>query len=510
MAKTVRLTAATLASLFVVAFQLQLLPFFLPLFIDDRIFWPVVYYGCGSFTAVITLAILATQRSILRQSVPILAVCAFAIGLTLTHPLDGISKNLIVAMIFVACATVLAIASAPFALLRFSASATVLSAIICLLDILFRNGFTNSVGRAAGLSINANVAAAGLLLGAASSYWTIPPCFRGPFVLIVGAAIFVTLSKSTQLAAIAICAGVGADLIWTRVRSPGAHLRIRWVRSGVLVLGLAGWIVAALFSNDRFSVAATDSFQGIGTALKAFREARQSINSAIESRAPPPRSSTPAGAPSARSSTPVDDAAQRKSESDDRIKEIGIRAETEGDINSISARGLLMERAFLSYQNGPFLGQGLAAAHALQPHNTFLLFAVAFGDIGWIVPLAFLGLTACWARSIRQMPLFLATFVVMATSHDILLTPGLLAPIVLGIAALNSRRYGAGDPPYLFSAMSYSALTAPILFALGGAFIAGVGISRAQAPPALLLLLVFIAITLWSGGVWLWTEKLMR
>jgi hypothetical protein len=510
MAKTFRLTAAILGSLFVVAFQLQLLPFFLPLFVDDRIFWPVIYYGCGSFAAVITLIILATQKSVLRQSLPILAVCGFAVGLTLLHPLDGISKNFLVAVIFVTCATVLAIASAPFALLRFSATATVLSAVICLLDILFRNGFTNSVGRAAGLSINANVAAAGLLLGAASSYWTIPPPFRSPFVLIVGAAIFVTLSKSTEIAAIAICAGVGADLIWTRVRSPGSHQPIRWVRSGVLALGLAGWIVAALFSNDRFSVAATDAFQGTGNALKAFAEARRSINSAIESMASPPSSSTPARARAAGSSTPTDDAAQQKSASDERIEEIGRRAETEGDINSISARGLLMERAFLSYQNGPLLGQGLAAAHALHPHNTFLLFAVAFGDIGWIVPLAFLGLTAGWARSMQQIPLFLATFVVMSTSHDILLTPSLLAPIVLGIAALNSRRYGAGDPPYLFPAMSYSALTAPILFALGGVFIAGVGLSRAPAPPTLLLLLVFIAITLWSASVWLWPEKLMR
>src|SRR3981189_2062113 len=237
MAKTLGLTAATLGCLLIVAFQLQLLPFFSRLLVDDRFFWPIIYYGSWSLVIGLTLVILATQRSILQRSLPILVVCALAAGLTLTHPIDSISKNFLVAVIFVACASVLAVASAPFVLLRFSASVTVLSGVICLLDILFTHGFTNSVGRAAGLSINANVGAAGLFLGAASSYWAVALRLRSPFLLIVGAAIFVTLSKSTLLAAIVICAGVGADLIWTRFRSPESQPRLRWLRSAVLALG---------------------------------------------------------------------------------------------------------------------------------------------------------------------------------------------------------------------------------------------------------------------------------
>jgi O-Antigen ligase len=516
MAKTLRLTAATIGSLFVVAFQLQLLPFFSPLLVNDRLIWPAVYYGCGALAVGFTLVILVSQRSILRRSLPVLAVCAFAAGLTLIYPLDTISKNLIVAMIFVACATVLAIASAPFALLRFSASVTVLSAVVCLLDILFSHGFTNSVGRAAGLSINANVAAAGLLLGAAASYWTVARPLRSPFLLIVGAAILVTLSKSTGLAAIIICTGIGADLVWTRVRSPGPNSRIRWFRSCVLALGLAGWVVAALFSNDRFSVAATDSIRGMDTAFKTFGEALQSINSAIVSRKSPPSNTSPVSddveskAPPAADVPPVNEEVESKSKSDDLIMEIGRRAENEGDTNSISARGLLMERAFLVYRAGPFFGQGLAAAHALHPHNTFLLFAVAFGDLGWLAPIAFLGLTVYWVRSIRQLPIFLATLTVMATSHDILFTPGLLVPIVFGIAALNALRYRAVDAPCAIPPLRYTALVAPILFALGGVSIAGNGTSTVPVAPKLLLLLVFGAITLWSIGVWRWDVKSVR
>jgi len=283
----------------------------------------------------------------------------------------------------------------------------------------------------------------------------------------------------------------------------------------VLALGLVGWVVAALFSNDRFSVAVTDSFRGMDTALKAFREARQSIDSAIVSRWPPPSTfpvtdgNEPKASPSANIA-PTNKDLERKSKSDDLIAEMGRRAENEGDINSISARGLLMERAFLSYRAGPFLGQGLAAAHALHPHNTFLLFAVAFGDLGWLAPIAFLGLTVYWARSIRQLPMFLATLTVMATSHDILLTPGLLAPIAFGIAGLNSLRYRIDDASYALPSLRHTALAAPILFASGSVSIAGNGISTVPVAPKLLLLLAFGAIALWSIGVWRWDEKSAR
>jgi hypothetical protein len=508
MSKTLRLATTTLGSLFVVAFQLQLLPFFSRLFVDQR-FWSIIYYGFWSLAICLTLIILATQGSILRRSLPVLAVSVFAAGLALTHPIDAISKNFLVAMIFLVCVTVLSIASAPFALLRFSASATGLNSVICLLDILFRQGFTDTVGRAAGLSINANVAAAGLLLGAAASYWAVPHRLRSPFLLIVGAAIFVTLSRSTLLAALVICAGMGADLLWALLRSPGSHLRIGRFRS-VLALGLAGWIMAAYFSNDRFSLATTLSFRGIGSALTAFGDARQSITSAVDSKTLPQSSIPPSASDNVEPKSKSEELIREMDRRDDLIKEIGRRAENEGDINSISARGLLIERAFLSYQGGPFFGRGLAAAHALQPHNTFLLFAIAFGHLGWLVPIALLGLTVYWVRSIQQLPLFLATISVMATSHDVLLMPILLAPIVFGVAGLSSLPYRANEAFDAFSAMKYTAVTAPVLFALGSVSIAGIGSPSLSVVPKLLLFLVFGAITLWSIGVWLWPEKPMR
>ena len=147
---------------------------------------------------------------------------------TLIHPIDGVAKNFLIGTVFVACGSVLAIASAPFALLRFSATVTILSAVICLLDIFFSHGFTNTVGRAAGLSINANVAAAGLFLGAASSFWVVPHRLRTSFLLIVGAAILVTLSRSTLLAAIVVGCGIAADLIWARWKTTEPRRSLQW------------------------------------------------------------------------------------------------------------------------------------------------------------------------------------------------------------------------------------------------------------------------------------------
>ena len=457
-------TAAALGSLFVVAFQLQMVPFFAPLFVEDRLLWPAVFYGIWAFVIGVTLVLLVLQGSVRRQSLPVLAVCASAMLLTLIHPMDGVAKNFLVALAFVACVSVLANASAPFALLRFSAAATVLSAVICLLDIPFSHGFTNTVGRAAGLSINANVAAAGLLLGAASSFWAVSPRWRGPFVLIVGAAIFVTLSRSTLLAVILICSGVAADMLWSRMRSPGPHPRVRWLDWGAVILVLAGWIVLALFANDRFSVAARSSFLQIGSTPAALAEAHEAIASSLRDQTPPPieavprrepdlcpspprcpattpssktapqsEASRPSGpappssrpgsqstaTPGPRTPPSSGDGNERKLKTEEIIKEITRRAENEGDINSISARGLLMERAWLSYRNGPLFGQGLAAAHALQPHNTFLLFAVAFGDRRMDRAVGVPRLTAYSVWSVQQLPLCLATFTIMMTSHDL-------------------------------------------------------------------------------------------
>ena len=417
----IRVAAATLSAMAIVAFQSEFLPFFQSLFVGDRIFWPAIYYGYWILTVCVTIAVLVADPAVRRQSFPILIVCLLTMALTLLHPFDGVAKNLVVAMMLLICITVLILGSTPSLLLKLSATVTALTAVICCLDILFADGLTNTVGRAAGLSINPNDAATVLFLGAAATYRAVSKRWQIPFLLLVGGAIFFTLSRSTLLAAIILVSVVGALSVWQTIRN-GGRPRLAGAFAGrniLFALGLLIWSAVALFNNDRFAVAATDSYDGIRTAVDASsRRAVQFVllwNSSYCCVKAPPVSQSQAQ--SARVEAEI----------------VAIGKASEQEKNSVSARGLFMWRALITYGSGPFFGRGLAAAHEIAPHNTFLMFAVAFGHLGWLVPFALIGLTLYRVRDVNQLPLGLATTAVMMISHDILF-PSLIVPIAVGIA----------------------------------------------------------------------------
>lgn len=432
--------AATAASAaLIILYQTGAFQFFSPLALDLPA-WPYIYYGAWTYAAGLTVAVFVTQPEVRRAVLPAMVVCAFCVGATLAHPLDSIAKNLIVATIFFVCLSVLA--SGSKALLRLSAAATAIGAVICLADVMFRLGLTTTAGRGANFFQGPNVTAAGLIVGAAASWWIVPLRWRGYFLLLVAAGLFVTLSKSALLAAAAIFA-----LITIRHYRSFAHFN--WAPHVAVACLLIAWIAIALNVNQRFAVATRAAFGGLENSVSALTNARKAISSSVQSRLATQSSPTSAVTKSLEKTK-----SQQTSKSQEtaksqaqamaavRIEEIGKRTEKEGDVNSISARGLLMERAWLAYQQAPILGMGFAKAHALQPHNSFLFAALALGVLGWFIPLAFIGLTILPVRSrgLLYAALPLATFTVMMTSHDIFLSPGLLAPIALGLAPLSSLK----------------------------------------------------------------------
>lgn len=486
--------AAALVTLAVAGFQMQLLAFSGVL--DIWFFRSMIYHGCWVAALGLTLLLLVARRDLIGRFVPVILVCGLSASITLTHPIDDVSRSFLVALALTLCVTVLAMTSAPFALLRLSATATILGAVFCLLDILFANGFTETAGRAAGLSINPNAAAAGLLLGATSSFWAVPRDWRASFVLVVAAAILTTLSRSVFLATILICLAVGMPLLRDRLKSPAPKPPFKWLRTGVLCLCLAGWLGAAYWANPRFSRATGLIVQQISEAQPAFRRAQNSVSAqlgAVQSRVGERETS-----------------ATSDSVADAELAQIARRAYAEGKKNSLAARGLFFEAAVLAYRTGPPLGRGLAAAHALSPHNSFLLFAIAFGHLGWLIPISFLLLCAWWVRSIEQAPIFLATSAVLMTSHDVLLVPGLLLPIVLGMAALSARLVSAEDHPCGLAAIKYGALAAPVLFALGWLYGTSVPLAATNPAPALLWIQMFCASVLWAAAIWRWSGRLSR
>lgn len=481
--------AAALVTLAVAGFQMQLLTFSGVL--DIWFFRSMIYHGCWVAALGLTLLLLVTRRDLIGRFVPVILVCGLSASITLTHPIDDVSRSFLVALALILCVTVLAMTSAPLALVRLSATATMLCAVFCLLDILFAQGFTEIAGRAAGLSINPNAAAAGLLLGAASSSWAVPRDWRAPFVLVVAAAILTTLSRSVLLATILICIAVGIPLLRDRLKSPAPRPPFKWLRTCVLCLCLAGWLGAAYWANPRFSRATGLIVQQISEAQPAFRRAQNSVSAQL-------------GAVQSRVGERADSVA------DAELAQIARRAYAEGKKNSLAARGLFFEAAVLAYRTGPQLGRGLAAAHALSPHNSFLLFAIAFGHLGWLIPISFLLLCAWWVRSIEQAPIFLATSAVLMTSHDVLLVPGLLLPIVLGVAALSARLASAEDHPCGVAAIKYGALAAPVLFALGWLCGTSVPLAATKPAPALLWIQMFCASVLWAAVIWHWSGRPSR
>lgn len=424
-------TGLALCAILIVSFQLGLLPLFQPLFVDDEAIWPLFHYGFWTLTLAVTGATLVVNPDVFRRSMPVLAFCALCLGLTALHPFDHVAKNYIVAVVLTASVVVLARASGPVSLLRFSATVTALGAVYCLLDLLFADGLSNTAGRAAGLGVNPNVSAASLLLGATASWWVVQQRWKLSFLILVGAAIFGTLSRSVLLVAALIVALSFLASFW-RGRRVAARMRLAveegWRRALLVAFAVLACLSVALWSNERFKVAVVDSYAGLAGSIVAFRAATETVTSML-TKLPPARSGHAA---------PTDkDIAQRV---EAEIEALGKIAEEMGQSNSASARALLFQRSLLAYRTGPFFGQGLATAHDLSPHNTYLMFAVAFGHLGWLVPLGLVALTLRGAWTTGRFQLGVAVGGVMMLSHDVMLFPGMLIPIALGIAMVGFER----------------------------------------------------------------------
>ncbi|RWG75440.1 MAG: hypothetical protein EOQ66_00155 [Mesorhizobium sp.] len=150
-----------------------------------------------------------------------------------------------------------------------------------------------------------------------------------------------------------------------------------------------------------------------------------------------------------------------------KMQALGERLTDEGVRNSISARALFLERGLLAYREGGIFGRGLEEAQALAPHNSFVLFAIAFGHLGWLIPIGLVAFAFCFVRGAKDLPLGIAVLGVMLTSHDILLTPSLFLPIALGIGGMLSVR--VASPQNQRAAWSFAAgsVGGAALFAAG-------------------------------------------
>jgi hypothetical protein len=460
--------AGAIAAITVVLYQAWLMPFFQPFFAGREGLARLVFYTLYGSLLLTTTIVFGVRADIRRAVVPLALVAAVCVGAAVLHPIGEVTRAYIIAIGMGGAVVVLMQGSAPGAVLRVSAAVTVLNAALCFVDLLFADGFTTTVGRAAGLAINPNVAAAAVLLGAAASHRAVPRRFHLSFVVLTLGAIAVTLSRSTMLVAAAAIAVPAAVEIWRRARARRPlWIAFDGVRPAVFVaVGLVAWVGAATAINPRFRpvvhAVVSDSLE----FADAIGAAHEFVAVAAQDASPPPVAGSGVSSAAVGDGTP--EAGARPPASDaSRIAALDARLSDEGARNSISARTLFLERAMLEYRHNGFFGIGLEAAHPLVPHNTFVLFALAFGHLGWLIPLALVVLAFRAARDARDLPLSIALAGAMATSHDILLTPSLFLPIAIGIGGMIASGGNDGERQSVHRSVAFGASAAVGLFVLG-------------------------------------------
>ncbi|RVC83563.1 hypothetical protein EN745_02130 [Mesorhizobium sp. M4A.F.Ca.ET.022.05.2.1] len=483
----------------VVVYQAWFMPFSLPLFTGRDGYLRLALYALYGVVLIVSFAVVVTRRDVRKAISPLAIGAVVAVVPIALHPLGIVNRSYLTTLALGGSALTLMLTFAPPIVLRLSASVTALNAIVCFLDVLFTHGFTTTVGRAAGLAVNPNVAAAGLLLGGAASYRAVPKEWRPGFLVLVGGALSITLSRSTILAAVATVFLPSAAGIWQYYRA-GRRLRIdtaAWTRALAVALVLLSATFVALTTNRYFRAAISQSFAGVLAVNTDLSEAGEAVDTSLARPAvpighppqtddarplsvEPPRLAPSRNVPALpEESLPGDVATPPKAipsaAGAARIQALSERLRGEGKKNSISARALFLERGLLAYQTGGFFGRGLEEAHVFVPHNTFVLFAIAFGHIGWLVPLGFLVSAFWFVRDAEDLPLGVALLGVMLTSHDVLLTPSLFIPVAIGIGSMlaaktnpsrsreaySSFAFGIGGGVGLFAAASIVLLISP-------------------------------------------------
>lgn len=413
--------------------------------VSDMIRWPYYALYGGSLAAV--LCILVTQPELRGRIFRLGMLCAVLLlpVFLMKGGLGVASKSYVVGIASLLIFTSLAFAGDVRRLAQFGASIIGLSSLFVLADAGFVNGFSSSIGRSASLYGNPNVAALTLLLGTVGTVWAVSPRWRLPFCTLVAGAVFSTLSRSSMM--------LGGLVLLSCMPLMKADWRrhLAQLRSG-LIPGLAvgaiviGMLSTAAMYNKSFVVASSDAFQGLRTAYAEWEKLQSQLAIHDESTSDPVQTVDASG------KIDVPENINRAEKIDSIISDENVvgTASRERAIslmsanlvaeaeraNSASARAILFQRALGEYREDPILGHGMEHAFKLAPHNLYLLLAVAFGLVGWLlIPLLmfFMLNIAGWRRGLPAAVLLAGAAVF---SHDVLLALPLVASLVLVLSGL--------------------------------------------------------------------------
>ena len=388
-----------LTAIMLLAFMSGLVAFFASTVNSLGAVWRVLFYGFWLVSVVtVPVLLLKMPRDFKGRVAGLAAMTALLLAVCLMHPLDGMTRNYISLIVLISVFAVISAAHAGNSVRGLAAWIVVLNALILFADILFPVGLSNTLGRAAGFMVNPNIAALSLLIGASASISGVPTRWKYAFCTLVAAAIFFTLSRSTLILGSAVL--VVSLLLNGSLRGSGRTIDLRFLVPDRRAMGVAVffllWLVLTLLVNDRFSTAASSSYTTLRLALDLLGLEGYGNGSYA-----------------------------------DLIGQLG-------DSNSVLARKVLFLRSLYAFLHGPFFGQGLAYAYALEPHNTYLLFAVAFGYPGLFIVFLALGLFT-YVCGRREIHLALSLAAGMLVSHDLLM-PVFAAPLAVGLGWQMANR----------------------------------------------------------------------
>jgi hypothetical protein len=348
-------------------------------FIPQKLLWDIpnyIIYIIYALSLIVILHLTIVNIGVRRQAIAIgsfLFVLSFPLVLSGDF-LSDIAINYFINLLTFFIVIILCLKSSRALVDMMIISVAIISALICLIDITFYDGYTNTTGRASGIFINPNIAGSSLLFLAVASTPLIPLNWKGAFIILMTGAIVSTLSRSSILIGILVLSSL---LI---IRSP-----IKYINKKSLLNCFFAFLfiviinLTALVANKSYSVAIENSIGSLNSVYDIFNSAHSQLKS-LEAGA---EKSLEAGAEKSLEAG-AEKSLEAGAEKSLEARTIDILENVE-EVNSASFRLMKAEQALSAAIITPILGSGVYTAYQLYSHNSYFVIIVAFGFFGLII-----------------------------------------------------------------------------------------------------------------------------
>ena len=307
----------------------------------------------------------------------------------------------------------------------------------CLIDVMVSGVFSEIPGRGAGLYFNPNIAALALVLGAMAIATSWRPSWRLPIFAVVAVGLLATLSRSGMLTAVVIVLACAVPIYLDLSRNSAAYRRGAGLATLILALGIS-YLTYAYVSGTTFGGNLTAAQSSVFGSL--MKDAAKAVGP------PPAEIGSPSGSQDVQRATtanarPIDCASWtvvlrglREAQTCPWLDPVFM--DRQEFYSSGAARLLLGLRGIAAIVDAPWFGSGLDRAFSLRPHNTYLLFGIAYGVVGLLfVPLFCVFISLRMGGWRNALPVILFVVLTSAVSHDLFLVRDLVAGLAIVLSS---------------------------------------------------------------------------